>query len=174
MILEHEPVQSKPYRPPKRERRHKRPSAPRFRGAGLAILLLALLTAGAWYAMEQAQLISFETDPATATVHLESPHMMVNGQALLWRGRHTANVKQKATIPGKSNSRRVEMRHAPCRPLWIPCRANFGFPRPLRPRGKSGSTANTPARSEKYWRISPRVGMSCRSAWKASKCTGKR
>lgn len=99
MILEHEPIQAKPYRPPKRERRRKRPSAPRFRGAGLAILILALITAGAWYAMEQAQLISFETDPATATVHLESPHMMMNGQALLWRGQHVANVEAEGHHP---------------------------------------------------------------------------
>ena len=99
MILEHEPIQAKPYRPPKRERRRKRPSVPRFRGAGLAILILALMTAGAWYAMEQAQLISFETDPATATVHLESPHVMVNGQALLWRGRHVANVEAEGHYP---------------------------------------------------------------------------
>ena len=92
MILDHEPIQARPYQPPKRKGRRERPSSPRFRGTGLVVLLLVLLTAGAWYATEQAQLIDFETDPAEATVHIESPHLMVGGQALLWRGRHVANV----------------------------------------------------------------------------------
>ncbi len=92
MILDHEPVQARPYQPPERKGRRGRSSPPRFRGAGLVVFLLVLLTAGAWYATEQAQLINFETDPVEAAVHVESPHVMVGGQALLWRGRHTASV----------------------------------------------------------------------------------
>ena len=92
MILDHEPIQARPYQPPKRMGTRGRPSPPRFRGTGLAIFLVVLLAVGAWYATEQVQLIAFETDPAAATVHIESPHVMVGEQALLWRGRHTANV----------------------------------------------------------------------------------
>jgi len=92
VILDHEPVQARPYQPPERKRRRDRSSPPRFRGAGLVVFLLVLLTAGAWYATEQAQFINFETAPAEAAVHIESPHVMVGGQALLWRGRHAANV----------------------------------------------------------------------------------
>ena len=93
MILEHEPVHARPYRPPKGKKRRKRSSPPRFRGVGLAVLLLALVTAGTWYAMEQVQLIRFETSPATATVQVESPHLIVEGHILLWRGQHVANVE---------------------------------------------------------------------------------
>ena len=103
MILEHEPVHARPYRPPKGKKRRKRSSSPRFRGGGLAILLLALVTAGIWYAMEQVQLIRFETNPATATVQVESPHLMVEGHVLLWRGQHVANVEAEG-----HHSRRVE------------------------------------------------------------------
>lgn len=103
MILDHEPVPARPYQPPKRKRRRKRSPQLRFRGTGLVVFLLALLTAGGWYAAEQAQLIAFETDPAEATVHIASPHVMVGGQALFWRGRHTADVAAEGY-----HSRRVE------------------------------------------------------------------
>lgn len=99
MILEHEPVRARPYQPPTRERRRGRASPPRFRGTGWAILLLALVTAGAWYVTEQSQLVGFETDPATATVRIEGLHMMIGGQALLWRGRHVANVEAQGHHP---------------------------------------------------------------------------
>ena len=103
MILDHEPVQARPYQPPKGKRRRERSSPPRFRGTGLVLFLLVLLTAGAWYVTEQVQFIDFETDPAEAAVQIESPHVMVGGQTLLWRGRHAANV----TAEGY-HSRRVE------------------------------------------------------------------
>ena len=103
MILEHEPIHTRPYRPPKGEKRRKRSSPPRFRGVGLAVLLLALVTAGIWYAMEQVQLIRFETNPATATVQVGSPHLMVGGHVLLWRGQHVANVEAES-----HHSRQVE------------------------------------------------------------------
>ena len=92
MILDHEPVQARPYQPPERKGRRGRSSPPRFQGTGLVVVLLALLTAGAWYATEQAQFINFETDPVEAAVHIKSPHVTVGGQALLWRGQHIADV----------------------------------------------------------------------------------
>ena len=92
MILDHEPIPARTYQPPRRKGRRERSSSPRFRRAGLVAFLLLLLTAGAWYAAEQAQLIDFETNPVGATIHIESPHVMVGKQTLLWRGRHVANV----------------------------------------------------------------------------------
>ncbi len=92
MILEHEPVPARPYQRPRQEPRAKPPAPPRFRRAGWAVVLLALLTAGAWVAVEHAQFIRFETDPATATVQVESPHLEAGGQVLLWHGRHAATV----------------------------------------------------------------------------------
>ena len=93
MILEHEPVHARPYRPPKGEKRRQRSSPPRLRGVGLAVLSLVLVAAGSWYIMAQVELIRFETHPATATVQIESPHLMVERHALLWHGQHVANVE---------------------------------------------------------------------------------
>lgn len=98
VILEHEPIHARPYRPPKGKKRRGRPP-PRFRRTGLAVVLLALVTAGAWYAMEQVHLVRFETNPTTATVQIESPHWMVEGHFLLWRGRHVANVEAEGYQP---------------------------------------------------------------------------
>ena len=104
MIPEHETIQARSYQPPdqdqppERQRRRKR-SSPRFRGAGLAVLLLALLAAGSWYVAERTWLVGFETEPAEATVRIESPHVMIGERALLWRGRHAANVTAEGHHP---------------------------------------------------------------------------
>jgi len=115
VILDHEPVQARSYQPPKRKRRRDRSSPPRFRGAWLVVFLLVLLTAGAWYVTEQVQFIDFETDPVEASVHLESPHMMVGGQVLLWRGRHIANVTAEGYHP-----RQVEFEAGRDAPRTVP------------------------------------------------------
>ena len=91
MILEHEPVYARPYRPSEPEGSRKRRKPPRLRGVALALLLLAV--GGAWYATEHMQLIGFEVDPVDATVRIESPHMMLGDRALLWRGRHIAKAE---------------------------------------------------------------------------------
>ena len=113
MILEHEPVQARPYRPPGQEKRRTRPKPPRLRGVGI-VLLLTLAVIGGFHIVERTHLVRFETLPATATVGIETPHVTLGDRALLWQGQHAATVKAEGHRP-----LRVEFRAHPDSPRVV-------------------------------------------------------
>ncbi len=103
MILDHEPISTRPYRPPGERAPRKRPPRLRLRRIAAATLALAALAGSAWLVAERIHLVGFETDPIEATARVEGPHVMVGEKALLWSGRHVVDVSAEG-----HRSRRVE------------------------------------------------------------------
>ncbi len=96
MKHESERVVPRPYEPPRRKAVRRRTGMP----LGLLLGGLAVLLVGAaWYAVGQLHLMGFDVSPASATVRMETPHMLVGNRFLLWRGSHAAMLEAPGYRP---------------------------------------------------------------------------